>query len=381
MNYNEILSEHKIVRVVTRRARTRYPRLYGKNSRLPEHRYGREFKILEIYTDKGAYAWSEGWCKEDQKDLLLNKKVSEVFDVYKGSLTPVKHMHAFDSALHSLAGVILGIPVVDILCLGRDIKPAEKIDCYDGAIYMNDISPDSRPGGIEAIIRDCQYDWDVCGFRSFKVKVGRGGMWMEHDEGLRRDIEVMHAIKKNFPTARLLVDANDAFSLEDCEKFMEACKDLNIYWLEEPFLESVEGFSRLREILAKHSPSTLIADGEFRPDIDLIHELCQKKLIDVVLMDTVEFGLTHWRAIMPRLKEYGVFGSPHNWPLKVKTHMSAHLAAAFPDLIPTIEGVPDETEGVEFDNYIIKDGFINLPRDPGFGMNLIWAELIEEFKI
>jgi hypothetical protein len=85
MNYNEILSEHKIVRVVTRRARTRYPRLYGKNSRLPEHRYGREFKILEIYTDKGAYAWSEGWCKEDQKDLLLNKKVSEVFDVYKGA--------------------------------------------------------------------------------------------------------------------------------------------------------------------------------------------------------------------------------------------------------------------------------------------------------
>ena len=148
MNYNEILSEHKIVRVVTRRIRTRYPRLYGKNSRLAEHRYGREFSILEIYTDKGAHGFGEGRCNEKQKDLLLNKKVSEVFDVYKGMLIDPSHSGSFDVPLHDLAGKILGIPVVDILSLGRSVKPIEHVSCYDGAIYMNDISPDTRPGGL-----------------------------------------------------------------------------------------------------------------------------------------------------------------------------------------------------------------------------------------
>ncbi len=381
MNYNEILSEHKIVRVVTRRIRTRYPRLYGKNSRLAEHRYGREFSILEIYTDKGAHGFGEGRCTEENKDLLLGKKVSEVFDVNRGMLLPLNLSGAFDVPLHDLAGKILGIPVVDILSIGRDVKPIEQVSCYDGAIYMNDISPDTRPGGVEEIIRNCRYDWDVCGFRGFKVKVGRGGMWMDHDEGLRRDIEVMHEIKKHFPDAQLLADANDAFTLEDTEKFMDACQDLDLYWLEEPFLESVDGFSRLREILAKYSPKTLIADGEFQYNMPLLHELCEKKLIDVLLMDTCTYGLTHWREIMPKLKEYGVLASPHNWPFKMKTHYGAHLAAAFPDVVPTIEGVPDETEGVEFDRYIINEGFINVPKAPGFGMDLIWGFFQEEYKI
>ncbi|MDF2543879.1 MAG: mandelate racemase/muconate lactonizing protein [Herbinix sp.] len=363
------LAYHKIIEINNKRARNRYPRLYGKNSRLPEHSYGGDCYLVEIKTDKGASGWGLGRCNEEIKLKMIGKSVSEVFDPNIGILSP--DARCLDFALHDLAGKILKLPVSKMMC----DTPLASVNCYDGAIYMNDISPDTRPGGIDAILENCRYDYYELGYHWFKIKVGRSGKWMEYNEGLKRDIDVVRAIHKEFPDAILLVDANDAYTTDSLFKFLDGVIDCNIYWIEEPFQESVEGFQLLREYLAKHSPKTLIADGEFNPDLPLLMDLAQKKLIDVFLMDVEGYGFTNWRSMMKTVNELQISASPHNWGQKLKTHYSAHLAASFQG-IDTIEGVPDLTEGIDFDDYQLKDGYLWVPDKYGFGMDMIWTHSI-----
>lgn len=370
-NYNaKLLEEHKIAKIETKLVRTRYPRLYGKNSRLGEHSYGVDFAAYQIFTDKGASGWGlvkNGVPRTNRgfTESFIGKPISEIFHAEVGILT--KEAMPLDFALHDLAGVILGMPVYKIL--GNEID--QHVNCYDGAIYMNDISPSSRPGGLQAIIDDCLQDYAM-GFRSFKVKIGRGGMWMEKEEGLKRDIDVTRAIRKHFPDCSILVDGNDAFTIDTMLRYLDAVADCDLFWVEEPFKENREDLLKLKEFLSKKSPKTLVADGEFDPDVDLVLSLAEEKLIDVLLMDIEGFGFTNWRKLMSQISDKDYFISPHCWGLKTKTHYTAHLAAASQKAI-TIEGVPDKTEGVDFNDYKLNNGYLYVPDKPGFGMDFIWG--------
>ena len=365
------MKNHNIEVIQNMRVRNRYPRLYGKNSRLPEHAYGHDIHIVEITTNQGARGWGLGRCEQSLIEELKGTPISEIFSEDTGIIDD--KYYQLDLALHDLAGKILNKPVSKILNPNAD----DSVNCYDGAIYMNDISPDRFPGGFDAVVNDCKYDYEVLGYTGFKVKVGRGGKWMPHDEGLKRDIDIIHAIRKEFPDSEILIDANDMFSLQDTIDFMEAVKEVGIYWVEEPFIENVDDFKVLREYLTKNSPQTLIADGESNWNIELLLKLAEEKLIDVFLMDTHGYGFTKWRKMIKKVKELGIYASPHNWGEKLKTHYSAHLAAAFPEQIKTIEGVPDTTEGINFDEYVLKEGKLYIPEKSGFGMDLFWAHGIK----
>lgn len=370
------LSEHIITNVEQWKVRTRYPRFHGKNAKLAAHSYGvNELSLIEVTTNEGVRGFGIGQPDRAMIAALKGRRVSDVFDPSVGILDSVL-FHA-DIALHDLAGKILGIPVKKMI----SENPLDTVECYDGSIYMNDISPDRAPGGIKAIIDACKYDHEILGFHDFKIKIGRGMKWMEHEEGLRRDIDVVREVRKHFPNSRILVDANDAYSLETAIRFMDAVKDCDIYWIEEPFHENADDLKKLKDYLSKNSPHTLIADGEWAPGyihtaetIGLIETLAKEKLVDVLLMDTFEFGFTNWRKYMKKIKEMGVKASPHNWGLTLKTIYSSHLSAGFGDLVETIEGVGDTTEGVDHSKYMLKDGRLLLPDEPGFGMELIWGK-------
>ncbi len=370
------LSDHVITKLIGWKVRTRHPRLHGKNAQIGEHSYGAEVHMLEIVTDKGARGFGIGNKSIFLCQVLIGKKVSDVFDPDRGILSLA--YYEADLALHDLAGKILGKSVKKMI----SESAVDAVSCYDGGIYMNDISPDRAPGGIEAMIDICRYDKEVRGYKDFKIKIGRGYRWMEPEAGLQRDIDVVRAIKKNFPDSKILVDANDAYSLDTTIRFLEGVKDCDICWLEEPFWENEKDLKLLKEYLAKNSPNTLIADGEESPDwaypdsfMNELEGYVDHGLVDVVLMDTHIFGFTAWRDYLKKMKsgEKKGLASPHNWGWQLKTIYCAHLAAAYPDLIPTIEGVGDTTEGIEYTGYTMKDGMLTVPDAPGFGMELTWG--------
>ncbi len=368
-----MLSNHVIDRVQTLKIRNRFTRLNGKNARRAEHAYGDEFAVKVLYTDQGAMGWgltSGPFYSQDKSvdSLVLNKRVDELIHpdtgILSGALAP------FDFALHDLAGVILRTPVYRMLG-NRGSNP---VRCYDGAILMDDISPDSCPGGLKAILDECRADWAL-GYRIFKLKIGRGPKWMPLREGIKRDIEVTRLVKEYFPECGIMVDCNDQYTPDTIKEYVDQVADIGLYWIEEPFRENERDFAVLKEHLAKRSPRTMIADGESWPDEELLFSLHEKKLLDVLQMDIQGWGFTKWRETMKRAQAQNALISPHNWGFKLKTHYTAAFAAGYP-LMEAIEGVVDETEGVDFSGYALEAGRMTVPEQPGFGMRLIWGQEI-----
>lgn len=368
--FDKTLSQHKIDKVSFFRFRARYPRLHGKNARLSYHGFGGEVTVARLCTDQGACGWGEistGLAEaKAAAERVTGKCLTDVFSAGTGILDGA--FKALDIPLHDLAGVILGIPVSHMI---RE-SASPRIRVYDGAIYMNDIIPEDRPQGVGQVLADCAYDYAL-GHRTLKIKIGRGSIWMEHDAGLARDIEVVRRIHEAFPDAGLMVDANDGYSVEDAVAFLEGIGDAPLVWFEEPFREEEGANRRLREYLDVSRPGTLIADGESMTDIPLLRDLAGKGLLDVWQPDVCGYGFTAWRTLLREIEEMGYLASPHAWGNVVKTHYCAHLAAAYPHHIPCIEAVLGESEGVDYGGYALQNGVMTLPEKPGFGMDLIWA--------
>lgn len=368
--WNLALQEHQIEKVQFYRCRARYPRLHGKNAIRGYHGFGGEIDMAKLTTKSGISGW--GQLSTDVIDakkaaeLLINRPLTEIFYSETGILD--ERLLAFDIPLHDLAGKILDIPV----CKMINPKSVLHAPVYDGAIYMNDIIPENSPFGPERVIQECIDDVNL-GHTILKVKIGRSHQWMEHDEGLARDIEIVREIHETLPGTAIMVDANDGYTLEDSIAFLEGIGDTELYWFEEPFREEEENNRALKSYLQKERPMTFIADGESMTDIPLLRDLAQKRLLDVWQPDVCGYGFTKWRTLMKEISENGWLASPHAWGTVTKTHYCAHLAAAYPHHIPCVEAVPGSVEGVDFGGYHLKNGVMQIPDKPGFGMELIWA--------
>ncbi len=346
--WNQELKEQQIEKVQFYRCRARYPRLHGKNAIRGYHGFGGQIAVAKLTTKSGISGWGQlsEEFNEAKKyiELLKERPYTEFFDAQTGILD--ERLKAFDIPLHDLAGKILGIPV----CRMLSPESVLRAPVYDGAIYMNDIIPEDAPFGADHVIEECINDVRL-GHTILKVKIGRSHQWMEHEEGLARDIEIVSKIHETLPGTEIMVDANDGYSLEDAIAFLEGIGDVQIFWFEEPFREEEEQNRLLKTYLQKKRPRTLIADGESMTDIPLLRDLAKKGLLDVWQPDVCGYGFTKWRTLMKEISENGWLASPHAWGNVTKTHYCAHLAAAYPHHIPCVEAVLGTIEGIDFSGY------------------------------
>ncbi len=346
------LDHHFVRRVEHSTIQSRYPRTIGRNARLGSHGNGGVDDIVILHTDTGKTGW--GLAAGPTTEDVVGRSVSELIDPATGVREP--GLRGLDFALHDLAGHILDLPVHALL--GGQGNPT--IPIYDGAIYFADLDD---PSGVDAVLAHCAAD-DAAGYRAFKLKIGRGNRWMDRADGDARDIEVTRAVRQAYPEHRILVDANDGYDCDGFIAYLEAVADCDLYWVEEPFLDDAADLARLKKHL--QGSRTLIAEGESNPDLEPLLEIAAAGDIDVLLMDVVSFGLTSWREVMPRI---ACQASPHAWGLPLKTLYAAQLAAGLGN-VPTVEGVPGTTDGVDTSAYRWEDGNLTVPDRPGFGLTL-----------
>ena len=363
------LHDERLARIEPFELRSRYPRRIGRNARLLDHGTGITEKAVVLHTGSGARGWGLVG-PGPPAESLPGRRLGDLFDPEAGVVDEAAL--PLDAALHDLAGVLLGMPVHELL--GGRREP--RVPCYDGAIYQDDLDPPDDPAGIDAVLACCAAD-HARGFRAFKLKIGRGHRWLETQAGLRRDVEVTRAVRDRFPGCAILVDANDGYTAGGFAGYLEAVIDCDLYWIEEPFPENEHDLVALRSSLATMGARALVAEGEspVAGDDDRasterrVLELAAKGLVDVVLFDVMDYGITAWRRLMPRLAELGVQASPHAWGSPLKTFYAGQLAAGLGN-IPTVEGVPGETDGVDASGYRLVDGVLSLPATPGFGLSL-----------
>ena len=368
----EKLNKTQITGVDYKTAKMNYPRFVGYNSQRGPHKYGPTSRFFVLRSENlcGLGLIDARWLVKPEnmgsyQSLLVGKKLGDLLDPETFLVKP--EYRDVDVAIYDLVGVVLNKPFHRLFG-----KPAStKIPIYSGMIYFDELyfkdgKCRTKPEGIQAIIDECQYDYDF-GYRQFKVKIGRGHKWMGHDEGLARDIEIIKAIHEHFPKCDILVDPNDGYSVQDCKDFINGIKPARIYWLEEPFEEDKDKYAEFAAWKKANAPDILIADGEFEPKRELCFDLGREGLMNVYCEDVINNGFTTWIELLPKLKAMGMMASPHAWGQVVRSIYGAYLGMAFGG-IPTVEGVTCFCESVNL-NYTVKNGYFIPSNKPGFGIS------------
>ena len=116
--------------------------------------------------------------------------------------------------------------------------------------------------------------------------------------------------------------------------------------------------------------STLYVDGEANPDHELCLRMGKEGIMNAFLADIRGFGFTRWRHLMDDLKSYKMLSSPHAFGSMLKTHYITHIASALGNFV-TIEGVTCFSDQIEFGDYKLIDGKIQVSDAAGFGMKLL----------
>ena len=372
------LAEHRIATMQARRIGDRYPRHVGRNARGRPAGRGGGYQIRTLTTDKGAEGWGMSWMPHDRVKKFIGARVGDIYDIHKGTL---READGLDIPLHDLVGNVLGKSVAQLL----GARGPKHVPIYSGAIYFDDLEPPAKPRGVPGVLASCQQDYEA-GYRAFKLKMGRGFKWIQpRDKGIRRDIEVTRAVRERFPDCKILIDANDGYTVDDFLTYVSGVADAGLYCIEEPFQEHRDGLRRLKGHMAKAGCKALIMEGERRTErakspwrfgdysrrhIHNLLALAKEKLVDVLNIDLGIVGFSRWRNVMAELAAAGVSTSPHTWAWIPRPFYSAQLAGGVGNVC-IVEGIPGTTKGIDYSAYkFAENGDLILPDAPGFGLTL-----------
>ena len=361
------LTKHKISKAELMELNYHWPRFVGKNGRIDFHGQQKKCTALKLYTDQGATGW--GLSSKNAEAIfpqLIGQKVSDLIQPQVGIKDTLDK--SVDFALHDLMGVILDKPIYQLL--GNE--GTKETPVYSGMIYLDELNPENKNKGFDAVLENCEWDYNY-GYRQLKVKIGRSGRWYSHDEGLKKDIEIVKLIHDNFKdrSIDILVDSNDMYTLDDTIKFLDGIGDVPLFWVEEPFIENLNDGRAIRTWMDHNGfKNTYYVDGEANPNHEVCLQLGKEKIMDAFLPDIYGLGFSEWIRLQKKLKEINMLASPHAWGNRLKTNYIAHNAAAFGN-IPTIEGVTCLSDDIDFGNYPITDGKLKVSEDPGFGMKIV----------
>jgi D-galactarolactone cycloisomerase len=246
----------------------------------------------------------------------------------------------------------------------------QQITAYDGTIYFADIWFGDR--GVRAVMEEVEESAKK-GYIGMKLKVGRGFRWMDKDAGITRDLEILRNARKLLgPQIKIMADDNNAYKddFNRAWKFLSQTGDINLYWIEEIFPETVADYTRLKDLMAKAGMKTLVADGEnFREPAPFEPYLKPKRLIDVLQMDIRRGGFLKCQEMGRLAEAVGGVAMPHNWGSQVGGLMILQLAKA----CSGVAGAEDDRSSCDVivaDGYSFKNGAYTVPDAPGMGISI-----------
>ncbi|MBI3959858.1 MAG: mandelate racemase [Chloroflexi bacterium] len=332
------------------------PRLAGSNARLGVHGKSVTCPLARVTTSDGVSGFGWSYISREEAAAWIGKSVSETLEEIP---------FALEYPLWDRAGKLAGKPVY---ALADASLSALSIPCYDTTLYFDDLHLTDDVAAADLIAAEA-LEGVARGHRTFKIKVGRGGMHMPVDAGTRRDIAVIRAVRAALGTeATILLDANNGYNLNLTKRVLGETAHADIFWMEEAFHEDPMLYADLRAWMAAEGLSVLIADGEGDASPHLL-EWAQQGLIDVVQYDVLRPGFTRWWNLGLQLDGWQVRSAPHAYGGVFGVYSAPHLAARIRGFT-FAEIDPAEVDGLDGSAYAIQDGMIHVPSLPGFGLGL-----------
>ncbi len=343
------------------------PRSAGCNARLGEHGQTVRPPLARITTDDGAGGF--GFCRatEQQAAAMLGQPLDALFDPACGATAlglpfeyPLWDMAAKRAGLpvYRLAAAIAGTPVSAPLC----------VPCYDTSLYIDDLHLASDDEAAALIAAEARQGLER-GHQAFKIKIGRGARHMPLEDGTRRDVAVIQAVRAAAGAqATCMLDANNGYNLNLAKRILAETADCRIHWLEEAFHEDRILYLDLQAWLKAQGLATLIADGEGQASPTLL-DWAREGIVNVVQYDVLAYGFTQWLALGRQLDAWGVQSAPHHYGGHYGNYAACHLAAAI-KRFAFVEWDEATTPGLAAPGYAINDGRVVVPDTAGFGLAL-----------
>ena len=336
--------------------------------------------LVQVATDAGvegvgvmSYTMPDAAFLADIRELI-GKDPESLYEFRDGRIAGrsarfaellVKYKH-LDGPLCDLIGKLRGVPCWQLF--GESVR--DRVEVYDGTLYFSDLW--FRDRGVQAVVDEAREAMES-GYLGIKLKIGRGSKWMQRDAGLRRDIEVIRAVRSAIGTKpKLLVDANNGYrdDYDGAWQLLAETKEQRLDWLEEVFPEDRDSYARLRRQMERAGIRTPIADGEnmrsaaeFRPYIE------PQRLFDFMQLDIRTGGILDCRETSIMGEPRGAKAVPHNWGSQVGLLMSLHLAKTQENIVAA-EDDRSRCPALIAKGYEFKDGRYTVSNEPGLGVQV-----------
>ncbi|MCY8005378.1 glucarate dehydratase [Bacillus haynesii] len=294
--------------------------------------------------------------------------------------TTIHAVTALEAALLDLLGKFLGVPVAALLGEGQQ---REKVKMLGYLFYIGDRKRTTLPYISEqeasddwfrlrrekaltpgAIVRLAEAAQERYGFHDFKLK---GGVLSGEEE-----IEAASALAKRFPEARITLDPNGAWSLEEAIALCKGKRDVLAY-AEDP-CGAEAGYSG-REIMAEFRRATGIptATNMIATDWRQMGHAIQLHAVDIPLADPHFWTMQGSVRVAQMCHEWGLtWGSHSNNHFDVSLAMFTHVAAAAPGAITAIDThwIWQDGQRLTKQPFSIADGYVQVPDQPGLGIEI-----------
>jgi L-fuconate dehydratase len=203
------------------------------------------------------------------------------------------------------------------------------------------------------------------GFRALKLKVG--------SKDIARDLRRATLLRNLAgPDCRLMVDANQQWTVRQAEQFCSAARGLDLYWVEEPtHPDDIEGHVRL---LAEIRPMK-VALGEHVPNRIVFRNFMARSAVDFVQADCTRLaGVSEFITVRLMAQKYGLPVLPHVGDMgQIHQHLVLfnHIALGQPVLF--LEHIPHLREHFVHPARV-ENGTYQTPQEPGLSCDLTPAE-------
>jgi L-rhamnonate dehydratase len=318
--------------------------------------------IVDAYMSHGTcYGLREVVVGSDPFDYeqIWNEMWAKTY--YYGRSGPVMHvMSGIDMAIWDIMGKATGKPVHKLL--GGSYT--DRVRPYASALMPENTNDVKRMVETYASL----------GFTA--IKFGWGPLGYD----VRYDLKLIEAARKTAPEyMEIMIDIGKRYRLKQAMYVARALEQMNIYWLEEPLpAEDYEGYKRLTE-----STTLRIATGEEESGRLAFARLIKESRVDVIQPDISRCGgLTEAKKIATMAVDNNIIMVPHAFKTGILVAASIHLIAATPD-VPFLEFSVTESsirKELLVKPFVQKDGFIDVPKSPGFGIELN-KEVINKYGI
>lgn len=287
---------------------------------------------------------------------------------------------ALEAALLDLVGKYLGVPVAALLGEGQQREAVEMLGYlfYVGDRNKTDLPylsvSDAEDDWMrlrheealtpEAVVRLAEAAYQRYGFNDFKLK---GGVLRGEEE-----IEAVTALAERFPEARITLDPNGGWLLEDA---IRLCRDQHhvLAYAEDP-CGAENGFSA-REVMAEFRRATGLptATNMIATDWRQMGHSIQLQSVDIPLADPHFWTMQGSVRVAQMCHEWGLtWGSHSNNHFDISLAMFTHVAAAAPGKITAIDThwIWQDGQRLTKEPFKIVGGLVEVPDKPGLGVEI-----------